>query len=179
MGDKMIRLSSMMPKAFLMGIVELVDMVGPEEADKWMMSIGKKLGEKEGPGVEGAREDGINFMPICPFANEVVEFVDMEGGRPSQFMDIIKHTNKARDESDRGWEFPAISNIFCILHHSYRKHRAEMAGDKMLHLGCKSPLSAAVAYNDKAIEKAGMSRDDVDKVLEKSVCVFKIENPME
>ena len=173
----MIRLSSMMPKAFLMGIVELVDMFGPEEADKWIMSIGKKLGEREGPGVEGAREDGINYMPICPFANEVVEFVDMEGGRPPQFMDIIKHTNKMRDESDRGWEFPAISNIFCILHHSYRKHRAEMTGSTMLHLGCKSPLSAAVAYNDKAIEKAGMSRDDVDKILEKSVCVFKIEDP--
>lgn len=171
----MIRLSSMMPKAFLMGIVKLVDMIGPEETDKWIISIGKKLGDREGPGFEGAREDGINYMPICPFANELVEFVEIDGERPPQFMDIIKSTNKRREQSDRGWEFPAISNIFCIFHHSYRKHRAEMAGNTMLHLGCKSPLSSMVAYNDKAIEKAGMSRDDVDKVLEKSICVFKVQ----
>ena len=165
----------MMPKAFLMGIVKLVDMIGPEETDKWIISIGKTLGDREGPGFEGAREDGINYMPICPFANELVEFVEIDGERPPQFMDIIKSTNKRREQSDSGWEFPAISNIFCILHHSYRKHRAEMAGDTMLHLGCKSPLSSMVAYNDKAIEKAGMSRDDVDKVLEKSICVFKVQ----
>lgn len=172
----MIRLCSMMPKAFLMGIVELVDMIGPEETNKWIVSIGKKMGEKEGPGLEGAREDGINFMPICPFANELISYVEMEGELPTQFMDIIKNTNKRAAESNAGWEFPAISQIFCILHHSYRKHRAEMAGNTILHLGCKSPFSSTVAYNDKAIEKAGMSREDVDKVLEKSVCVFKVEN---
>ncbi len=175
----MIRLSSLMPKAFLMGIVELVDIIGPEKTDQWIMSIGKKLGEREGPGVEGARENSINYMPICPFANELIEFMEMNGERPPQFMDIIRHTNKLRKESDVGWEFPAISNIFCIFHHSYRKHRAEMAGNKMLHLGCISPLTKTIVYNDKAIEKAGMSRDDVDKVLEKSVCVFKIDSSTE
>ena len=175
----MIRLSSLMPKAFFMGIVELVDMVGPEKTDRWILSIGEKLGEREGPGIEGARENSINYMPICPFANELIEFVEISGERPPQFMDIIKHTNKMREESGRGWEFPAISNIFCILHNSYRKQRAEMAGSKMLHLGCRSPLTKTIVYNDKAIEKAGMSRDDVDKVLEKSVCVFKIEDPKE
>ena len=175
----MIRLSSLMPKAFLMGIVELVDIIGPEKTDQWIMSIGKKLGEREGPGVEGARENSINYMPICPFANELIEFMEMNGERPPQFMDIIRHTNKLRKGSDMGWEFPAISNIFCIFHHSYRKHRAEMAGNEMLHLGCISPLTKMIVYNDKAIEKAGMSRDDVDKVLEKSVCVFKIDSSTE
>jgi len=173
----MIRLSSMLPKAFLIGIIELVDEAGPENTCRWMQAIGEKLGEGEGAGFEGAREDDINYMPLCPFANEVIEFVEMYGERPSQFMDIIRCANERRDKSKSGWEYPAISNIFCMLHHSYRRKRAKMADADILHLGCKSPLTEITAYNEKAIEKAGMTRDDVDTILENSICVFKIVHP--
>ncbi|MBN1133376.1 MAG: hypothetical protein JXA38_00295 [Methanosarcinaceae archaeon] len=173
----MIRLERILPKAFLIGIVELVNSAGPEKAYLWMQSIGEKLGEGEGPGFEGAREDNINYMPLCPFANHVVEFVGMYGERPSEFMDIIRCANERRDRSKNGWQYPAIANIFCVLHHSFRVKRASMAGAEILHLGCKSPLTEITAYNEKAIEKSGMTKDDVDKILEKSICVFKIEYP--
>ena len=169
----------MLPKAFMFGIVEMVDMAGPEKTLDWMEAIGRKLADIEGPGFEGAREDDINYIPICPSVNELIEFIDVYGESPSQFLEVIKASEKRREKAKDGWEYPALSNILGVLHFSYSKRRAELAGAKLINLGCKSPLTNINEYNEKALEKTGMTKDEVENLLEKAYCVFKIEYPEE
>ncbi|MBP2029664.1 hypothetical protein J2755_000584 [Methanohalophilus levihalophilus] len=172
----MIRLENMLPKAFLVGIMEMVDRFGPEETFNWIVSIGTKLAEIEGPGFEGARENHVNFLPVCPFGSDFVEFVEMYGGeQPSQFLEIIDYVNKQKETAEDGWNYPALSGVLGILHYSYSKKRAELAGAELLSVGTKSPLTDEFEYNYKAIEKAGMTKEEVDKYLDKSYCVFKID----
>ena len=173
----MIRLENMLPKAFLFGIVEMVDMVGPDKTLDWIETIGRKMADIEGAGFEGARKNGIILIPICPCVSELIEFNELYGKSPSQFLQVIKCSNKRRDKSKQGWEYPVLTNILDVLHFSYSKQRAELAGAKFLNLGCKSPFTNINEYNKKALEKAGMTKDEVDKLLERAYCVFKIECP--
>ena len=39
----MIRLGSMLPQAFMIGIMEMVNLVGPEKTCKWLTYIGKEM----------------------------------------------------------------------------------------------------------------------------------------
>ncbi len=171
----MIRLENMLPKAFLVGIMEMVDRFGPEETYNWIETIGAKLAEIEGPGFEGARENHVNFLPVCPFGSDFIEFVEMYGGeQPPQFVKIIEYVKDKKDSSKDGWKYPALSGVLGILHYSYSKKRAELAGADLLSVGSKSALTEELEYNYKAIEKAGMTKEEVDSYLEKSYCVFKI-----
>ncbi|WP_292486015.1 hypothetical protein [Methanohalobium sp.] len=173
----MIRLENMLPKALLTGVLKMVDLDGPEKTLKWLEGIGKDLAEIEGAGFEGARDNNILYLPICPFGGELIEFIEIYGGQPAQFKQVIEVSDNKRDNSDNPWDFPALSNILGVLHYSYVKRRAEMAGFKIFNLGCRSPMkdSDYIAYNEQAIEKVNMTKEEVDKYLEKAYCVFKIE----
>lgn len=175
----MIRLKNILPTAFLMGIVELVDMEGAGKTYEWINSIGIKLAEIEGPGFEGARENGINYIPIYPFASELIDFINILGETPSQFNEIVSFGKKLRDESENPWDYPAITNILGLLEHSYNKRRAEMAGAKIYNVGSKSPLDDSREYNVAAMKKAGMAQKEVDNFLDKAYWVYKIEYPEE
>jgi hypothetical protein len=71
-------------------------------------------------------------------------------------------------------ECPAVASILCLLHNAYRKKRAEMAGFETLHLASKPSISNNnLAYNEEAIKKAGTTKEEVDRILEKGACVFK------
>ncbi len=49
-----------------------------------------------------------------------------------------------------------------------------MAGFETLHLASKLSIAGAkLAYNEEAIEKAGKTKQEVDRILEKGACVFK------
>ncbi|AEH61208.1 conserved hypothetical protein [Methanosalsum zhilinae DSM 4017] len=171
----MIRLENMLPKAFLLGIVEMVNIVGPEKTLEWLEDIARRLGDIEGGGIEGAREDDINYIPISPCTTDLVEFMDMFG-EPEEFKKIIEYSNHKRDISERGWEYPALTNILGVLHHWYSYRRAEISGIKLLNVGSKSPFTDEYVYNEKAMEKAGMTREEVDRYLEKGYYVYKMEN---
>ncbi|MCK4928243.1 MAG: hypothetical protein KAR76_00760 [Methanosarcinales archaeon] len=170
----MIRLGSMLPQAFMIGITDLVDMIGAEKTVKWLITIGRELGENQGPGLEGAPEGDLNYLPICPFADELVRFIDMFGERPEEYNTIVEYV-KEREAADKDKvECPAVASVLCLMHHAYRVKRAEMAGYSTLHLACKSVVTDnKPVYNEEAIEKAGVTKEDVDKILEKGVCVFK------
>lgn len=169
----MIRLEKALPKTFLLGIVELVDLIGAEKTCEWLQIIGKQLAETEGAGFEGAREGDLNYLPICPFANELQEFIEMYGKRPEQFYEIINKLSETKYQTEKKAECPAIASILCIMHDSYRRRRAELAGKKVLHLACHSKVTSRLAYNENAIKAAGLTKSDVDKLLKKSTCIFK------
>ncbi len=171
----MIRLENMLPKAFLIGLVEMVDLVGPEKTYKWLEAIGEKMGEIEGPGFEGAREDEINYLPVCPFGNVVIDFIQIYGERPPQFIEIINYSNEMKSKSEDGWKYPALTSVIGVMHFSYSRKRAELADSLLLNVGSKSPITNTIEYNDKAIEKAGMTREEVDSYLEKAYYVYKIK----
>jgi hypothetical protein len=40
----MIRLGNMLPQGFLIGIMDLVNIIGPEKTSEWLRGIGEKLG---------------------------------------------------------------------------------------------------------------------------------------
>jgi hypothetical protein len=49
-----------------------------------------------------------------------------------------------------------------------------MAGFETLHLASKPSISNTnLAYNEEAIKKAGQTKEEVDRILEKGACVFK------
>lgn len=170
----MIRLGSMLPQAFMVGITELVKMVGPEKTCILLSRIGKGLAETQGQGLEGVPEDDLHYLPICPFADEIIRFVDLFGERPEEFKAIVKYVTEKEAGNKDKVECPAMASILCLLHNAYRKKRAEMAGFETLHLASKLSIAGAkLAYNEEAIEKAGKTKQEVDRILEKGACVFK------
>lgn len=170
----MIRLGNMLPQGFLIGIMDLVDQIGPKKTSEWLTGIGEKLGETQGPGLEGAPEGDLNYLPLCPFYDELIRFIDLFGDRPEEFKRITEYVQEHEASNKEKVECPAVANTLCLLHHGYRKKRAEMAGAETLHLACRCSVSEVPsAYNMEAIEKAGVTKEDVDRILEKGVCVFK------
>ncbi|MHC1594679.1 MAG: hypothetical protein ACXQT2_05160 [Methanotrichaceae archaeon] len=154
-------------EAFLMAIIEGVRKDGPEKTLEWIEHVADSLGEKEGPGLEGDPRGSLNCLYICPFANALQEFQIKYGETPSEFMDILG----SADCSDTF----AASNVFCIFHHTIRTKRAELAGRKVYHLASSANAERKTAYNEKAIEAVGLTKDAIDELMEKTVCVFKYE----
>lgn len=170
----MIRLGSMLPQAFMIGISDLVDTVGPEMTVKWLIRIGRELAETQGPGLEGDPAGDLNYLLLNPFSDEVIRFIDMFGERPEEYQRIDEYVKEREKENKDIVECPAVASVICIMHHAYRVRRAEMAGMKTLHLACRSPATGNIpVYNEEAIAKAGVSKEDVDSILENGMCVFK------
>lgn len=154
-------------EAFLMAIVESVRTAGLDKTIEWIVQVAKDVGEKEGPGLEGDPRGKINCLYICPFANILQEFLNSYGGTPSEFVEILE-SEKVREEL-------AASNIFCIFHHTLRAKRAELAGRKALHLASNANAECRAAYNDEAIEAAGLTKEEIDDLLTKTVCLFQFD----
>ena len=154
-------------EAFLMAIIESVRRDGPEKTIEWIESVANNLGEKEGPGLEGDPRGGVNCLHICPFANVLQEFFNWYGGEPAEFAELL---NSCRINK----KF-AASNVFCIFHHTFRVKRAELAGRRAFHLASNANAECKTAYNEKAIEKAGMTKEEIDEMLKKTVCIFQFE----
>ncbi|MDG6243467.1 MAG: hypothetical protein QCH31_03615 [Methanolobus sp.] len=171
----MIRLKNILPKAFLIAIVEMVNIDGVEKTYRLLNSIGIELAEIEGPGFEGAWEDDINYLPICPFGSELIDFNNIYGETPHQFSKLMNYANKLKDESEDPWNFPALSSVLGILQHSYTRRRAELAQAKIYNVGSKSAINNIKVYNEQAIEKAGITQEYVDELLEHVFCVYKVE----
>lgn len=170
----MIRLGSMMPQAFMVGIMELVNMIGAEKTCDWLIKIGEELAITQGPGFEGAPANDLNYLPMCPFSDELIRFIDMFGERPDEYKMIVDCITERETADKEKVECPAVANTLCLLHHGYRSKRAKMAGAKTLHLACKCSIpDAPPVYNEEAIRKAEVTKEEVDKLLEKGVCIFK------
>jgi hypothetical protein len=172
----MIRLKNILPKAFLIGIVEMVDISGVEKTYEWIDTLGTKLAEIEGPGFEGAWEDDINYLPIYPFGNELIDFIHIYGGEtPHQFTELTNYVKKLKEESDDPWNYPAIISVLDVFQNSYVKRRAELAGARIYNVGSKSVIKNIKVYNEEAIEKARMTKEQVNKILDRAFCVNKVE----
>ncbi|MGM0771719.1 MAG: hypothetical protein ACQESU_08965 [Halobacteriota archaeon] len=172
----MIRIENMISRIFLIGILKMVDKNGPQNALEWLREMGKELAEIEGPGFEGAREGDINYLPVCPFSNILLDFITIYGERPSQFIELVNLSNKQMMEAEDGWEYPALTTVTGILHHSYIRRRGELAGVELLNVGSRCPRTNNIVYNEKALQRANMTKDEVDKYLEKAYYVCKIKH---
>ncbi|TGC10564.1 hypothetical protein [Methanolobus halotolerans] len=172
----MIRLENMFPQAFLVGVVKMVDKDGPLETIRWLQEIGEELATLEGPGFEGARENSINYLPICPFGSEITEFIEIYG-YPAEFNDIVNKMYELKNASDKPWKYPALTHVMGVLQHSYSTKRAALAGAELYNLGSKSPKGEFKQYNEEALEKAGMAKEVIEELLERSFYVYKIVHP--
>ncbi|MBN2109593.1 MAG: hypothetical protein JW705_00700 [Methanosarcinaceae archaeon] len=172
----MIRLDNMLPHAFLVGVMKMVDKNGPLETIDWLQEIGEELATLEGPGFEGARENNINYLPVCPFGSEITEFLEIYES-PAQFDDVVNAMYELKNASENPWDYPALTHVLGILQHSYTRKRAELAGARIYNLGSKSPNSDFIQFNEEAIEKAGMAKEEVRSILDKAFYVYKIVYP--
>jgi len=154
-------------EAFLMAIIESVRREGPEKAVEWIERVADDLGEKEGPGLEGDPRGGVNCLYICPFANMLQEFLNWYGGMPAEFAELLNCSQLNK-------KF-AASNVFCIFHYTILAKRAELAGRNAVHLASNANAECKAAYNEDAIEKAGMTKEEIDEMLKKTVCIFQFE----
>jgi hypothetical protein len=151
--------------AFLLAIIEEVRKRGARNTIVWIETIAARLGEREGPGLEGDPMGGVNGLPICPFFNLVTEFTEKCGGEPPEFKELVDTSKNM-----------AVSNIFCIFHHRLRAKRAEQAGkSQALHLASNANAQGETVYDEDAIVRAGLSKTEVDELMKKATCVFKFQ----
>ncbi|MHC1632123.1 MAG: hypothetical protein ACXQT4_07565 [Methanotrichaceae archaeon] len=160
-------IKKLVSEAFLMTIIDSVRRNGPEKTIEWIVHVANNLGEKEGPGLEGDPRGSINCMYICPFANILQEFLNKYGGMPPEFEELLSCNSIE--------ETLAASNVFCIFHHTLRAKRSELAGRKAIHLASNANAEGLIAYNDKAIEAVGLTKEEIDELITKTVCIFKYE----
>ena len=158
-----------MTKAFLVAIQELEDKTGPKEADAFLKRIGEKLAEMEGPGLMGDQTDHLYCFRMCLFAPKLDEVME-EMGLPKEHEQILKHV-KAKYDGPGG---AAPVNVLCPMCYAYRRKRGQMSGKKdMLHLGAKYRLTGNQNINKGLLKKAGLTEQQVKKLLKEYDCINK------
>lgn len=157
--------------SFIVGMGELNNLLGSESLDAWLKKIGERLAELEGKGIEGKKIDDIYYLPICPLASAYLYASHhdelSQAGLFSADFGKLNHEQKAEDA--------ALGSLLCVMHHAYRMKRAELAGKRIFHLAARSHLTNEPVFNEKAIERCGKKKEEIEKILDIGVCVFKYE----
>jgi hypothetical protein len=153
-------------RAFIIGAIEVDNMMGAEALYNWLKTIGERLGEVEGKGMEGRMIGELHYESICPFATRL---------ETAHYYDILSKEGDKHAEipEEKGVDKPVCADIMCIMHHACRRKRAELAGKKVFHLAARCPLTGEIVFNEEAIEEVGKEREEIEELLEKeAVCVF-------
>ncbi|VUT28208.1 MAG: hypothetical protein SYNGOMJ08_00772 [Candidatus Syntrophoarchaeum sp. GoM_oil] len=156
--------------AFIAGIIEVSNEHGASGLKKWLESIGVRLAELEGPGIEGKLTGDLSSILSCPLY-AIFEIPETFEALPREENGYL-HLEELKGENPE--EEAAASSVFCIMHHAQRRKRAELAGKKFYHLASRMVASQEPVFNDAAIEKLGVDRKDIEELLEKGAhCIFK------
>jgi len=157
--------------SFIVGMIELNNLFGSESLYDWLKRIGERIAELEGKGIEGKKVDDVYYLPICPLTS-VFHYAShhdelSKSGMAHADLEELKKEQKADDA--------ALASILCVMHHAYRKKRAELADKRIFHLAARSHLTDEPVFNEKAMERCGKKREEIEKILDFGVCVFKYE----
>jgi hypothetical protein len=157
--------------SFIIGMIELNNLVGAESLYDWLKRIGERIAELEGRGIEGKKVDDVYYLPICPLAS-AFQYASHHGelsksGMAHADLEALQKEQKADDA--------ALGSILCVMHHAYRKKRAELADKRVFHLAARSHLTTEPVFNEKAMERCGKKREEIEKILDLGVCIFKYE----
>ncbi|RLG37718.1 MAG: hypothetical protein DRN91_04690 [Candidatus Alkanophagales archaeon] len=158
--------SKTLVKALLIGMIEIGSRVGAQGLYDWLWTIGERLAEMEGKGLEGEKSGDLRYEPFCPLAAqlETTHYCEILPGQESICVEIPRAG---------GADKPACADIICVVHHAYRRKRAELAGKECVHLAAKCPMTGSMAFNEEAIRAVGKSKKEIEKLLKtKAVCVF-------
>ncbi|RZN33712.1 MAG: hypothetical protein EFT35_10285 [Methanophagales archaeon ANME-1-THS] len=157
--------------SFIVGMLELTNLSGSESLYEWLKKIGERIAELEGKGIEGKKMDDVYYLPICPLASayHYASHHDelSKAGLLSAHVEALKHEQTAGDA--------ALGSMLCVMHHAYRKKRAELAGKSIFHLAARSHLTNEPVFNEEAIERCGKKKEEVEKFLDSGVCIFAYE----
>ncbi|MHC1635477.1 MAG: hypothetical protein ACXQTS_02485, partial [Candidatus Methanospirareceae archaeon] len=164
--------SKTLAKIFLLGAIEINNTLGAKVLYEWLRSIGERLGEIEGKGIEGRKSGELHYMPICPFVT-LLESIHYREVLPREG---DKYAMLPRDKDVNG---PACADIICIMHHAYRRKRAELAGKRVFHLAARSPLTGEVVFNEEAMKEVGKDKKEVEELLKRAACVFLYKDELE
>jgi len=156
--------------AFIAGMIEVANSYGHQEFKNWLESIGVRLAELEGPGVEGKVKGTVNYSLSCPLYAifEIPETFEALPGEENGYIDLELL------KGERPEEEAAASSVFCIMHHAQRIRRAELAGKNFYHLASRMSASDDPVFNDAAIELLGINKGDIEALLDEGAfCIFK------
>ncbi len=121
--------------------------------------------------------DYVFGLAACPFSSSIKNYTSVFETLPKGYADYTAEFNKPNEVTDkyRVGEGAGVSP-FCSVHQPLRSAVAEkitIGGKKIeiYQLGCKAG-SGAKGFADKWIEKTGVSKDVVDKVLDSYMCCY-------
>ncbi len=119
-------------------------------------------------------------LVACPFCSSIKNYTSVFETLPKGYADYTAEFNKPTDITDRYrvGEGAGVSP-FCSVHQPLRSAVAERItiGGKNIEiyqLGCKTG-SGVKGFADKWIEKTGVARDVVDKVLDSYMCCYYLD----
>lgn len=157
--------SKILMRAFIIGSIEVNNMMGEQALYDWLRAVGKRMGEIEGGGIEGRVSGNLHYEPVCRFAAQF---------ETAHYYDILskKGDKYAKFPMAKGADKSARADILCIMHHAYRRKRAELAGKEVFHLAAKSHLTGEVVFNEEALKKVDKGKEEIEKLMEKAACVY-------
>ncbi|MBE0517144.1 MAG: hypothetical protein IBX41_07145 [Methanophagales archaeon] len=158
--------------SFIVGMIELHNLFGSESLYEWVKKIGERIAEVEGKGIEGKKINDVHYLPICPLAASYhfasnYEVLSKSGETPYANLEELQKEQTAEDA--------ALGSILCVMHHAYRKKRAELADKRIFHLAARSHLTNEPVFNEKAIERCGKRKEEIEKILDFGACIFNYE----
>jgi len=126
------------------------------------------------------KEGDFYYLPACPFENSIKTYVNLYGKLPAELGKVAEEFNKPSGFAEQNKVgYGAGVSAFCCVHQPLRaslgkKIKIDGKSVVIYQLGCKAG-NGTKGFADKFIEEAGMDKDIVDKLLDKSKCVYAIK----
>ncbi|RME67522.1 MAG: hypothetical protein D6778_03160 [Nitrospirae bacterium] len=124
--------------------------------------------------------NGVFGIKVCPFGATINSFMSLFSELPGNFKEFTEEYNKPGPATRalRVGEGSGVSP-FCAIHQPFRSAVAERikingAQAKVYQLGCKSG-SGKKAISEHWCNEAGISPEEVEKILDKYVCCYAIK----
>jgi hypothetical protein len=132
--------------------------------------------------VEGvAIRDGYLFsLPACPFAPSIKTYKNFFGKMPSEYPQLVAEYNKpSRITDELKVGHGAGVSPFCAVHQPLRAMIGKRIkiGDKSVRiyqLACKAG-DGTRGFADVYIQELGVSKDLVNQMLDRSMCVYAVK----
>lgn len=161
-------------------IAEEIPEVEYDSLEDWEKAV--KAKEHPITKIEGIaiREGNIFYLPACPFAPSIKTYKELFEKLPEEYPRLVEEYNKpSRVTKELKVGHGSGVSPFCAIHQPLRAaigKRIKVGGKrvKIYQLGCKSG-DGKKGFADEFIEEIGASREMVDKLLDKAMCVYAVK----
>ncbi len=120
------------------------------------------------------RKSNVYVLPRCPMAKLVESLRDEDGNLPDFYIKICKKYKEMHKTKG------AILHPFCIVHQVIRAHigeKTKVRGNpvKVCQVACRSLSSGEVAYASEGMDRIGLDKEDVDRMIHGNACMYLVK----